>query len=137
MSRNSNPTLRLATPDQLGLAQAPKDDRIIKARIASRSLQSIQNLARELYEFRLYRESTGLYRYLTTIDPSNPTHWYWFGRSLLSAGDPLAAAEVFELGGRLSHAVHFARLAADAWLRAGYPERAEAAQNLKGATAPM
>jgi hypothetical protein len=137
MNRASHLTLRLATPDQSTLeptphAKPPPNRPPTKAQVASRSLQRLQTVARELYDFELYRESTDLFRYLTMIEPSNPTHWYWLGRSLISVGDPFGAAQVYELGGRLSHITHFAELAADAWLRAGYPDFAEAARGLKG-----
>lgn len=88
----------------------------------------------ELFEAELYREATDLFRYLATVDPSTPTHWYWLGRGLTALGDPLGAAHVFELGGRLSHLSYFAELAAEAWLRAGYSARAEAARELKATT---
>jgi hypothetical protein len=131
MSR-SHLTLRLATPNQSTLEPTPQQPPPTRTQVAARSLQRLQAIARELYEFELYRESTDLFRYLTLVDPSTPTHWYWLGRSLISVGDPLGAARIFELGGRLSHLAHFAQLAADAWLRAGYPDRADAARFLKG-----
>lgn len=132
MSRIVHPTLRLATPDQSSLEQAPRESRPSRTVVANRSLRRLQSVARELYDFELYREATDLFRYLTMVDPANPSHWYWLGRSLVCVGDPLGAARVFELGGRLSHISHFADLAADAWLRAGYPDNAEAARTLKG-----
>lgn len=142
MNRASHLTLRLATPDQYVLEhtlpheppidEPPTHEPPTKTQVATRSLRRLQAIARELYDFELYRESTDLFRYLTMIEPSNPTHWYWLGRSLISVGDPFGAAQVYELGGRLSHIAHFAELAADAWLRAGYSDFAEAAQSLKG-----
>lgn len=128
MSRTTQPTLRLATHPKV----VESETKHSKAEVARRYLQRLQNTARELYEYELFREATDLFRYLTMVDPANPTHWYWLGRALLALGDPRAAAHVFELGGRLSHIAHFAQLAADAWTRAGYPDKAEAALSLKG-----
>ena len=128
MSRTTQPTLRLATHPKV-VEPVPRQS---KAEVARRYLQRLQNTARELYEHELFRESTDLFRYLTMVDPANPTHWYWLGRALMSLGDPLAAAHVFELGGRLSHIAHFAQLAAEAWTRAGCPDKAQAALSLKG-----
>jgi hypothetical protein len=130
MSRTTQPTLRLATHPK---ALEPDVSRT-RVHVARRYLQKLQVIARELYEHELFREATDLFRYLTMVDPTNPTHWYWLGRSLIAVGDPLGAARVFELGGRLSHIGHFSRLAADAWNRAGCPDKAEAALNLTGFT---
>lgn len=127
MSRTSHLTLRLATPPKV---IARDDQSPQKAIVARRYLQKLQAIARELHECELYREATDLFRYLTLVEPTNPTHWYWLGRALVSVGDPLNAAHVFEMGGRISHISHFAQLAADAWQRAGFPERADAALNL-------
>lgn len=132
MDNPSPLTHRRATPGPSALEPVPTDDRPTRAQVARRALQGLQSIARELYDFELYRESTDLFRYLTMIDPSNPTHWYGLGRSLIGVGDPLGAAQVYELGAHLSHIAHFAELAADAWLRAGQPEFAEAARTLKG-----
>lgn len=127
MSRTTHATLRLATPDQ-----ASALDSSARAHLAVRYLHQLHTIALELYDHTLYREASDLCRYLTLVEPTNPSHWYWLGRALVALGDPAAAGHVFELGGRMSHRSHFADLAADAWLRAGHPERAEAATNLKG-----
>lgn len=102
-----------------------------KADVARRYLLRLQTIARELFDYELYREATDLFRYLTVVSPTNPSHWYWLGRSLVCVGDPLNAARVFELGGRLSHVAAFTELAADAWRRAGFPDKAEAALHLQ------
>lgn len=128
MSLSRPKTLRLATPP----GAMTTDPTPTRAHTARRYLQRLQAIARELYEYDLYREATDLFRYLTMVDPSNPTNWYWLGRSLVSVGDPSGAARVFELGSRISHVGHFADLAADAWRRAGCPDHAEAALALKG-----
>lgn len=126
MSRPTHVTLRLATPDQ-----AKASDPSSQTRLAGRYLHQLHAIALELYDHTLYREASDLCRYLTLVEPRNPSHWYWLGRALVALGDPAGAGQVFELGGRLSHRVQFADLAADAWLRAGHPDRAEAAIALK------
>jgi hypothetical protein len=103
-----------------------------KRRLARRYVQKLQAIARELYDGELYREASDLLRYLTVVEPGNPSHWYWLGRSFFTLGDPMNAARVFELGGRISHMGQFRRLAAEAWQRAGYPDRAQALLVLGG-----
>lgn len=98
--------------------------------VARRYVQKLRAIARELYDCELYREASDLLRYLTMVEPSNPTNWYWLGRAFLALGDPMNAASVFELGGRISHVGQFRKLAAIAWQRAGYPERGEAVASL-------
>lgn len=105
----------------------------VKRQIALRYVQKLRVIAKELYDCELYREASDLLRYLTLVEPSNPTNWYWLGRSLFFLGDPLQAAHVFELGGRISHVRQFRRLAADAWQRAGYFDRARALMELEEA----
>ena len=139
MSRASLPTLRLATPGQPPRHASPQQvspqhPPSTRAQLVTRSLETVGRIGRELFEATLYREATDLFRYLTMADPLTPAHWYWLGRGLTALGDPVGAAHVFELGGRLSHASHFADLAAEAWLLAGYPARAKAALELKGTT---
>jgi hypothetical protein len=102
-----------------------------KTDVARRYLVRLQTIARELFDYELYREATDLFRYLTVVSPTNPSNWYWLGRCLVCVGDPLNAARVFELGGRLSHVGTFAELAADAWRRAGLPDKAQAALHLR------
>lgn len=105
----------------------------VKRQIAHRYVRKLRLLAKELYDCELYREASDLLRYLTLVDPSNPTNWYWLGLALSSVGDPLQAAHIFELGARISHARQFRRLAADAWRRAGYVDRARALIELEEA----
>lgn len=100
--------------------------------LARRYVHKLQAIARDLYDSELFREASDLWRYLTMVEPTNPTNWYWLGRALFSLGDPMNAAHVFELGGRLSHIGEFRRLATYAWQRAGYPERARALIELGG-----
>lgn len=100
--------------------------------LSRRYVQKLRVIARELYDCELHREASDLLRYLTMVEPSNPTNWYWLGRALFALGDPMDAAQVFELGGRISHVGQFRRLATVAWQRAGYPERAEALIALGG-----
>lgn len=107
----------------------------VKQQLARRYVQKLQSIARELYECELHREASDLLRYLTMVEPSNPTNWYWLGRALFSLGDPMNAAHVFELGARISHVGQFRKLAAYAWQRAGYPERARALIELGGVEA--
>lgn len=102
-----------------------------KAEVARRHLLHLQTIARELFDYELYREASDLFRYLTVVNPTNPANWYWLGRTLMCVGDPLNAARVFELGGRLSHVSTFSELAADAWGRAGFPDKADAARHLQ------
>jgi hypothetical protein len=104
----------------------------VRQQLARHYVQRLQSIARELYDCELFREANDLLRYLTVIEPSNPTHWYWLGRCFLALGDPMHAAHVFELGGRISHIRQFRLLAADAWQRAGYPERTKALVELEG-----
>lgn len=92
--------------------------------LSLRTLQQLQRSAHKLYEHQLFREATTLFKCLTTIAPTNPDNWYWLGRSYYAVGDPMGAAHAFELGGRLSHGTYFRALAAEAWQRAGYPQRA-------------
>lgn len=132
MNPHSSNALHLALVDEAAAEPTPESRSASRARAAASALRKLQTVARELYEFELFREAVDLFRYLTLVDPSNASHWYWLGRSLVSVGDPYAAAQVFELGGRLSHVGQFSQLAADAWLRAGYPDRAEAARALTG-----
>jgi predicted Zn-dependent protease len=104
----------------------------VKRQLARRYVQQLHGIARELYDCELYREASDLLRYLTMVEPTNPTYWYWLGRALFSLGDPMKAAHVFELGGRISHLGQFQDLAAEAWRRAGYPDRAKALSELEG-----
>ena len=87
-----------------------------------RVLRQLQAAAHTLYEHGLFREATDLFRHLTVVAPNNPEHWLCLGQAYYAVGDPLNAARVFELGGRLSHTEFFKALAAEARTRAGYPE---------------
>ncbi len=95
-----------------------------RSELSRRLLRELQATAGSLYEQRLFREAVEVYKCLTTLAPSQPYHWYWLGQSYYAVGDVLSAARAFERGGRLSHALQFNLLAAEAWQRAGYPERA-------------
>ena len=95
-----------------------------RSELSRRLLRELQATAGSLYEQRLFREAVEVYKCLTALAPSQPYHWYWLGQSYYAVGDVLGAARAFERGGRLSHALQFNLLAAEAWQRAGYPERA-------------
>src|SRR5690606_34803428 len=82
MSPSSPNAVHLATEE--APESTPEFRSASKSRTAAAALQKLQAIARELYEFELYREAVDLFRYLTLVDASNPSHWYWLGRSLVS-----------------------------------------------------
>jgi tetratricopeptide (TPR) repeat protein len=93
---------------------------------AARYIGCLFEFGELLFGWELFAEAADLFEYLASKRPHEPWTWFWLARCHEQLGNPLRAARLYELASDMGERATFALLAAQAWRRAGEPERAQA-----------
>jgi tetratricopeptide (TPR) repeat protein len=93
---------------------------------AARYIRCLFEFGERLFRWQLFAEAADLFEYLASRRPHEPWTWFWLARCHEQLGNPLRAARLYEVALDIGEPATFALLAAQAWKKAGEPERAQA-----------